>query len=90
MKRCAMNGVTATDVLRHAVRNYGLSYRAEIYRDGKWWMIRVPEIDGITQARNESEVWLMARDLIGVTLDIDPSTINVELVILPTAKEEAS
>jgi hypothetical protein len=78
---------TITDVIRRALRRYpDESYRAEIWRDGPWWMIRVPEIDGITQARYESEVWPMTRDLIAVTLDIDINTVNVELVMLPTAK----
>lgn len=78
-----------TDAVREAIQAWPRnSFRTEIYRDRHWWMIHVPEIDAITQARNEGEVWQMARDLIGVTLDIDPATVNVELVILPSAKEE--
>ena len=25
------------------------TYEIEIYRDGRWWMIRIPELDGLTQ-----------------------------------------
>ena len=24
-------------------------YEIEIYRDGHWWMIRIPELEGLTQ-----------------------------------------
>jgi hypothetical protein len=26
------------------------TYEISIYRDGRWWMIRIPELDGLTQA----------------------------------------
>jgi hypothetical protein len=32
----------------------------EVTRDGRWWMIYVPVIDGLTQARHPGEVELMA------------------------------
>ena len=25
------------------------TYEISIYRDGRWWMIRIPELDGLTQ-----------------------------------------
>jgi hypothetical protein len=42
-------------------------YGIEVSRDGDWWMIRVPEIDQVTQARHAGEVELMARELIAVS-----------------------
>jgi hypothetical protein len=24
------------------------TYDVEVYRDGRWWMIRIPELDGLT------------------------------------------
>lgn len=54
-------------------------YPAKVTRDGRWWMIEVPEIDGLTQARRYSEVEHMARDLIAVTLDIKYSEVQVDL-----------
>lgn len=56
-----------------------MSYHAKVTRDGRWWMIKVPEIDGLTQARRYSEVEHMARDLIAVTLDIKYSEVQVDL-----------
>jgi hypothetical protein len=42
------------------------SYDVEVTHDGRWWMIRVPEIDQVAQARHAGEVEVMARDLIAV------------------------
>ena len=30
------------------------TYEIEVYRDGRWWMIHVPEIDQLTQAFGHS------------------------------------
>lgn len=42
-------------------------YDIEVTRDGRWWMIHVPAIGQITQARNEAEIELMARELLAVS-----------------------
>ncbi len=52
-------------------------YQVVVTRDGRWWMISVPEIDGLTQARRLSEVERMARELIAVTLDVRLSEVAV-------------
>ena len=57
------------------------TYQATIERDGAWWMISVPEIDGLTQARSLAEADKMARSLIAVTLDTDPAEIGVSLTV---------
>lgn len=44
-------------------------YKIEVERDDRWWMIHVPEIDQLTQARRVSEIELMARELIAVSTD---------------------
>lgn len=28
------------------------TYNAEVTRDGKWWMVAIPELDGLTQAQS--------------------------------------
>ncbi|HEX8305349.1 MAG TPA: hypothetical protein VF612_10765 [Jatrophihabitans sp.] len=57
------------------------TYRAAVAREGKWWMVRVPEIDGLTQARRFSEVEEMARSLLAIALDVpeDSFDLRVEL-----------
>ena len=42
-------------------------YNVEVHRDGRWWMIRIPELDGLTQARWSGEVKRMARSYIAVS-----------------------
>ena len=54
-------------------------YQVVITRDGRWWMISVPEIDGLTQARRLADVEQMARELIAVTLDVRLSEVAVEV-----------
>lgn len=41
-----------------------------VTREGKWWMIAIPSLDGLTQARRLSEVDDMARDYVAVAQDI--------------------
>ena len=60
------------------------TYKAEVTRaqkkgEGHWWMISVPEIDGVTQARKLEEVEVMARDLIAITLDVELDEVAVEI-----------
>ncbi|MDN4616388.1 hypothetical protein P5G50_18225 [Leifsonia sp. F6_8S_P_1B] len=45
------------------------TYKATITREGKWWMVAIPEIDGLTQARRLSEAPLMAREYISAATD---------------------
>ncbi len=57
------------------------TYRVVVAREGKWWMVHVPELDALTQARRLGEVESMARSLIAITLDAAPDSfaIAVEL-----------
>jgi hypothetical protein len=55
------------------------TYGVRVARDGKWWMVRVPEIDGLTQARRLSEVEDMARSLIAITLDVPAGEIDLSV-----------
>lgn len=55
------------------------TYQLVIYRDGRWWMVSVPEIDGLTQARNLKEAEAMGRDLIAITLDVPIDSFDVEV-----------
>lgn len=54
-------------------------YQAEVRREGKWWLVEVPAIDGLTQARRLSEAQLMARELIAVTRGVPLSEVDVEV-----------
>lgn len=55
-------------------------YKAEIVRDDKWWMVHIPEIDGLTQARRLSEAAKMGREYIALATDTPISDIAVDIV----------
>lgn len=58
------------------------TYDITVTREGKWWMIAVPAIDGLTQARRLSEITHMAVSLIAVTLDVPASQVGVNIVAM--------
>jgi len=57
------------------------TYDATITREDGWWMVHVPAIDGLTQARRLSEAPKMAAELIALTLNvpIDSFTVNASI-----------
>lgn len=55
------------------------TYATQVARDGKWWMIQIPEIDGLTQARRIADVEQAARELVAVTLDVRLSEVAVNI-----------
>jgi len=59
------------------------TYTATVAREGRWWMIAVPDVDGITQARRLTDVPAMARELIAVSLDIPADDVDVTIVHRP-------
>jgi hypothetical protein len=57
-------------------------YRVEVTREGKWWMVAIPELDGLTQARRLEEAPLMAREFIAVALDVALSDVAVNVAVV--------
>ena len=58
------------------------TYRAETFREGNWWVVRVVGLDAnYTQARTFDKVGEMARDLIALALDVDESDVGLIEVI---------
>lgn len=58
------------------------TYDITVTREGKWWMVAVPAIDGLTQARRLSEIKDMAVSLIAITLDVSASRVGVNVVAM--------
>ena len=48
-----------------------------VTRDGGWWMVHIPALDGLTQARFPGEIEDMARDYIAVSTDIPIEQVTV-------------
>lgn len=66
------------------------AYDVTVTRDGRWWMIEIPEIDGLTQARRLADVADMARSYIAVDQDVSPSSFRINLVGVQVADVDAS
>ena len=54
-------------------------YNVEVTREGRWWMVYIPEIDGLTQARRLTEAPAMAREYIALDRGIPLREVNVEV-----------
>jgi predicted XRE-type DNA-binding protein len=55
------------------------TYEVTVSRDDRWWMVAVPELGGVTQARRLDEVEQMAREYIAVSTDVPLSKVAVEV-----------
>ena len=64
------------------------SYDAVITREGRWWMIEIPELDGLTQARRLDEVEQVAREYSAVTTDVPFSQVAVEISGIEVAGQD--
>lgn len=54
-------------------------YTVQVSREGKWWMVYVPTLDALTQARRLAEVEDMARSLIALTLDVPAESVRLRV-----------
>ena len=54
-------------------------FKVDIKREGRWWMVYIPEIDGLTQARRLAEAPTMAREYIALDRGIPFGEIKVEI-----------
>ncbi|MFE7800746.1 hypothetical protein [Nocardia sp. NPDC057440] len=58
-----------------------MKYHTKVERDGRFWLVHVPEIDQWTQARDLREVAPMARDLIAVMEEVEPDPFELDVSI---------
>ncbi|MFB7876533.1 type II toxin-antitoxin system HicB family antitoxin [Nocardia sp. NPDC056064] len=70
------------------------TYRVQITRDGRWWMVHIPELDELTQARRLSEAPLMAREVIALHTGVPLTevTVDVEIAVedIPVSKRASA
>ena len=56
------------------------TYEVTAQRDGRWWLVRVPEIQGaITQARRLEQVETMAREVVSLLLEVAPDSFDLDV-----------
>jgi hypothetical protein len=57
------------------------TYTALCERAGRWWTIRIPQVDGLTaQVRNLEQAEMMTRQTIVRALGVPPESVVVEVV----------
>ena len=57
------------------------TYTAMARRSGRWWAITIPELGGVfSQARRLDGVERMAREAIAMTLDVDSTSFDIDVV----------
>ncbi len=54
-------------------------YDVTLSRDGRWWVVSIPEINGLTQAHSVKEARGMAREYIAVTEDIPQDSFDIRV-----------
>jgi hypothetical protein len=65
------------------------TYHAEVTRDGKFWLIRIPEIDRSTQALRYKDVAVMASDLVEIITGLSTGDYDLHVdVHLPTEVQD--
>lgn len=52
-------------------------YEYNIHQEGRNWVVQIPALGLTTQARNLRETDRMARSIVSLHLDVDPSTFEV-------------
>ena len=70
------------------------TYEVVASHSGDWWTVEVAsglpaDVVGVSQARRLTEVPTVAHNLIGELLDIDPATVDENLLVqLPSRLQE--
>lgn len=57
------------------------TYHAEVTRDGKFWLVRIPEINRSTQALRYRDVPVMASELIEIMEGLDSEDYDLHLTV---------
>lgn len=65
------------------------TYHADVTRDGRFWLIRIPDLDRSTQALRYKDVSIMAAELVEIMTGLGNDDYDLELKVrLPSAVED--
>lgn len=87
----ASEGTTITALLTEFINGLPLQsepkrlVHVEIERDGDWWLVRIPELDTVGQARNREDVEQVAAEIAGLWLDMPAEAVDVRYVAEPAS-----
>lgn len=65
------------------------AYTVDITRDGKWWMVAVPELHALTQARRIEDVATAATELVALETGVAIADVEIEQHMLSLRKGTA-
>lgn len=65
-----------------------MRYEVHVTREDGWWMVHIPAIDGLTQARRLNNAETEAIDYIVVDQDVAPSSVEVVVTSVIVAGRE--
>jgi hypothetical protein len=67
------------------------TFTALCERAGRWWTIRIPQLEGLTaQARSIDQVEMMARQVVARHLGVPPESLTIDVITdAPAAVTEA-
>ncbi|CAQ03224.1 hypothetical protein ACR8AL_09200 [Clavibacter sepedonicus] len=51
-----------------------------VYREGSYWIVAIPAMGAVTQARSTSEIRLMARECTALLLDVPLARVRIGAV----------
>ena len=68
---------------RAALAKPSRCFDIEITRHGSWWMVQIPDIDGLTKTRRRDDAEMTAREHIAVTIDAPIAEVAVRVVNAP-------
>ncbi len=51
-----------------------------VYREGRYWIVVIPAVGAVTQARSTQEIRIMARDCAAVVLDVPLERVRIGAV----------
>lgn len=79
MRRAVATGDTVGHFDRQRRRSVEveMEYDVTVYREAGWWMVEVPAINAVTQARSIDEIRAQAVSLITSQLDLLPKDVRV-------------
>ncbi|NQX11791.1 antitoxin HicB [Microbacteriaceae bacterium VKM Ac-2855] len=57
-------------------------------RDGRWWLVRIPELDTVGQARTVAETQAVAAEIAALYLNVPEESLEVTVAVHVSAEAE--
>jgi flagellar biosynthesis/type III secretory pathway protein FliH len=61
---------------------------ASATRDGRWWLVRIPELDAVGQARTVRDIFAVAAEVAALHLNVPEEAVDVHVTVHVTEEAE--